>query len=83
MTRARHIMTVVQAVLGRPDLWGAALALMLRLVPNGWWRHGPIPPRAYLDYRGKAVYGMPLSEVPAVDFIRYLEWCKAFPGPIH
>lgn len=82
MTRASHALTVTRTVLLRPDLWGAAVATALRLVPNGWWRRGPIPPREYLHYRGKAVYGMALSKVPAVDFIRYLEWCKAFPGPI-
>lgn len=83
MTRLRNVTSVTQAVFLRPDLWAAALALAIRLVPNDWWRRGPIPPRDYLDYRGRAVYGLPLYEVPAVDFIRYLEWCKAFPGPIH
>lgn len=82
MTRTRHILTVIRAVLLRPDLWGAGVGLARRLIPNGWWLRGPLPPRAYLDYRGRAVYGMPLSEVPAFDFVRYLEWCKAFPGPI-
>jgi hypothetical protein len=70
------------AVLGRPRLWGAAVGLAWRLVPDGWARRGPLPPREYLDYRGRAVYGMPLSDVPAEDFVRYLEWCKTFPGPI-
>lgn len=82
MTRTRHILTVIRAVLLRPDLWPAGLGLAGRLVPDRWWLNGPIPPREYLDYRGRSVYGMPLSEVPALDLIRYLEWCKAFPGPI-
>lgn len=82
MTPARQVTRTTVAVLSRPDLWITAVALTWRLVPDGWLRHGPFPPRAYLDYRGRAVYGMPLVEVPARDFIRYLEWCKAFPGPI-
>jgi hypothetical protein len=80
--RVRNLAAVLRAVLARPDLWASSLSLTLRLIPNGWWRHGPMPPRSYLDYRGRAVYGMPLSQVPPVDFIRYLEWCKSFPGPI-
>jgi len=82
VTQLRNVVAVIRAVLLRPDLWAAALALTGRLVPSDWWRRGPIPSREYLDYRGRAVYGIRLSEVPAVDLLRYLEWCKAFPGPI-
>ena len=81
MNRVRHIVGVAVALLGRPDLWLATVSLGIRLVPNDWWR-GLTPAKEYISYRGSAVYGMPLSEIPAVDFIRYLEWCKAFPGPI-
>jgi len=52
------------------------------MVPNERWKNGVIPPRDYLEYRGKAVYGIPLSELPAEEFLRYLEWCKAFPAAI-
>lgn len=82
MRRATHVINVAMAILRRPPLWRAALGVVVRLIPNGWTRRGPLPPRAYLKYRGQSVYGMPLSDVPAVDVIRYLEWCKAFPGPI-
>lgn len=50
----------------------------LRLKPD----HGLFPPRDYLAYRGEKVYGAPLSQAPPGEFIRYLEWCKAFPRPI-
>ena len=70
------------ALLRRPDLWGTAVATAIRFVPDRWWRRGPMPAREYLDYRGNGIYGMPLSEVPPADLIHYLEWCKAFPGPI-
>jgi hypothetical protein len=70
------------AVLTRPDLWVTAVLVSIRLIPDRWWRRGVLPPREYLEYRGNAVYGMPLLDIPADEFIRYMEWCKAFPGPI-
>lgn len=78
----RNLIGVTAAVVRRPDLWGTSLSLVLRLIPDRPFRRGPFPPGQYLRYRGQAVYGMPLSLVPAVDFIRYLEWCKSFPGPV-
>lgn len=81
MSRAVNMSRVAWALLCRPNLWMAAAALVVRLVPNDWWR-GVTPPREYARYRGQSVYGAPLPEVPPVDLIRYLEWCKAFPGPI-
>ena len=80
--RSSNVVAVGWAVLRRPDLWIALALLVGRLVPDRPWRRGLIPSSAYLEYRGKAVYGMPLAQIPPVDFIRYLEWCKAFPGPI-
>jgi len=73
---------IAAAVLRRPDLWLSAGALGIRLIPNQWWRRGPFPRSEYLAYRGAAVYGMPLIQIPPSEFIRYLEWCRAFPGPI-
>ena len=70
------------AVIRRPDLWGTFVLLLVRMLPNGWWRGHLVPSRDYLDYRGRAVYGMPLAKVPAAEFIRYLEWCRAFPAPV-
>lgn len=81
MSRVRNLLSVMWALLRRPELWVTAGALAVRLVPNDWWR-GITPPVEYLHYRGPSVYGAEMSEIPAVDFIRYLEWCKAFPGPI-
>lgn len=74
MARLRNLLVVGLAVLRRPDLWTAAVGVAVRM--------GPRPDRSYLRYRGEAVYGAPLSLVPAADVVRYLEWCKAFPGPI-
>jgi hypothetical protein len=71
------------ALLKRPDLWLISVQTAVRLIPDSWWRRGPLPTHEYLEYRGSAVFGVPLAEVPANEFIRYLEWCKAFPGPIH
>ena len=82
MSAVKNVVSTALAVIVRPDLWGALIALMLRLIPDQWWRRGPFPSRAYLAYRGQAVYGMPLTQIPPDDFIRYLQWCKAFPGPI-
>ena len=69
---------ITTAVIRRPDLWSTALRTALRLHPQG----GLLPPTEYLEHRGSAVYGEPLGQVPAREFVRYLEWCKAFPGPI-
>ena len=82
MATARNVLLTVLAVLRRPDLWRPLGQLVVRVLPDRWWL-GPLPSREYVAYRGRAVYGMPLAQIPAADFIRYLEWCKAFPGPIH
>jgi hypothetical protein len=73
---------VAPAVARRPDLWWVTLALLFRLIPRQWWRRGLTPPKEYLDYRASAVYGLPLGKLRPDEFIRYLEWCKAFPAPI-
>lgn len=77
-----HAYPIFVALLKRPDLWMTAIRSAFRLIPDRWWRYGPLPRKDYLDYRGNAVYGMSLTCVPPIDFIRYLEWCRAFPGPI-
>lgn len=66
------------AVLRRPDLWGTALGVAIRFAPDGrLW-----PTHEFLAYRAQAVYGQPLLEVPPDEVVRYLEWCRTFPGPI-
>lgn len=82
MKQIRIAQSVGLPVLRRPDLWMTLLRLVARLIPNRWWRNGPWPSRDYLEYRGRAVYGMPLSSIPASEFLAYLEWCKTFPAPI-
>jgi hypothetical protein len=81
MSTIRNLVRTIVAVAVRPDLWTATVRLMFRLLPDRWWRE-PLPSREYVEYRGGAVYGMPVLQIPPADFIRYLEWCKAFPGPI-
>ncbi|MDP1820618.1 MAG: hypothetical protein Q8K58_12115 [Acidimicrobiales bacterium] len=73
---------VAAALVARPTLWPTAVALLVRLTPSPWDRRGPLPSRTYLSYRGQAVYGMPLSLIPPEDVIRYLQWCRSFPGPV-
>jgi hypothetical protein len=77
------LLRLATALLSRPDLWSTALRTALRMAPNQWWRHGIVPPAEYRQYRANAVYGLPLFDVPPPEFIRYLEWCKDFPGPVH
>lgn len=74
----RSILTLMR----RSDLWYPALRLLLRHIPSRCWKDGFFPPTYYLQYRGSAVYGMPLAQVPSDDFIQYLEWCRDFPGPV-
>ena len=82
MNDIRKVLRTALALLRRPALWSAAIALALRLVPNQWWRRGPLPPREYLEYRANAVYGCRLVDIPADALIDYLEWCKAYPRPV-
>jgi len=42
---------------------------------------GLIPSRQYLRFRART-YGMPLVDMPAADVIRYLNWCRTFPGRV-
>jgi dihydroorotate dehydrogenase (NAD+) catalytic subunit len=81
-SRIAHLVFVMSQISRRPDLWSSAVRLAARFVPDRWWRRGPFPSRSFLAYRGTAVYGMRLSEIPAEDIVRYLEWCRDFPGPI-
>ena len=71
-----------KALVTRPDLWWTTIRLVFRLVPNQWWRRGPWPRREYLEYRTKAVYGLALDDMDPQEFVRYVEWCKAFPAPV-
>lgn len=82
IARLRNIVAIVAALLSRPDLWRECAGVLWRMLPNDWIRRGPLPPIDYIDYRGQAVYGMPLIDIPKDEFIRYMEWCKAFPGPV-
>jgi hypothetical protein len=82
MKPARKYWEFVKVLLGRPDLWGTAVGVGLRLMPDRWWRKGIVPPKDYLTYRTRIVYGLPFDEMPPAELIRYLEWCKLFPGPI-
>jgi hypothetical protein len=62
------------AVLRRPQLWPAALAL----VPPRWWRRWPpwpLPSRSYLRFRMETMYGDGGRLEPA-DLVRYLEWVR-------
>ncbi|MGH9076808.1 MAG: hypothetical protein ACRDY0_05045 [Acidimicrobiales bacterium] len=82
MSRRRRLGRLAWEVAHRPHLWAAAAALAVRMVPRQWWRRGLLPPPTYLEYRAEGVYGAPLTEVSPADFVGYLEWCRAFPGPI-
>lgn len=48
------------AVAAHPRLWGAALTLILRMAPRGWWRRWPplpSPSPAYAAFRVHTVLG--------------------------
>ena len=72
----------VRVLSARPDLWGTAIGVGLRLVPDRWWRKGIVPSTEYFNYRTQTVYGLPLDEMSPAEIVRYLEWCKIFPGPV-
>ncbi len=68
------------ALLHRPHLWGAAVALLLRTARPGWWRSPPflpLPDADYLRFRMETQYGGDGTAVPETgDVITYLGWCR-------
>jgi hypothetical protein len=67
------------AVMGRPDLWGSALGLGLRMVPSSWWRRRPRrpwPDPGLWEFRMVAAYGDPDARPEPDDLVTFLEWCR-------
>jgi hypothetical protein len=73
-------MAMAKAVLGRPDLWWAALGALRRLAAPGWWRsppYLPLPDRRLWSFRMVTAYGTPDAAPEAPDLLSYLEWCRS------
>lgn len=70
----------VLAVLVRPRLWVAAVAVSVRLAPTGWWRRWPpvpAPDPAYLRFRMITNYGGDGEAPPAPeDLVQFLDWWR-------
>lgn len=79
--RSARWLGVVAAVLARPVLWPAAVRLVVRMAPRGWWRRRPwlpLPDRAYLRFRLVTAFGPESTPQPA-EVVSYLQWCRAWP----
>lgn len=84
MTRARvgvsELGAVAGALLGRPDLWVAALMAAWRLAPSAWWRHAPFLPLPDADlwaFRMVTAYGAPDARPRPADVVSFVEWSRA------
>lgn len=67
------------AVVARPWLWAAALALVWRSAVPGWWRRWPplpLPAPEYLRLRTETFAGSGSSRLGAEAVVGYLEWCR-------
>jgi len=80
---------IVVAVIARPWLWAAAVTVVLRLAPHGWWRRWPplpLPDPDYWRFRMATAYGGDGGADPTTeDVVEYLAWCRrhqltAWPG---
>jgi len=76
----RDAVTLVTAVLLRPDLWWTALGELRRMAPRLWWRsspHLPLPDRRLWEFRMVTAYGRPDAAPSRADVVSFLEWCRA------
>lgn len=77
----RWVVRAAVAVLARPDLWGTAVAQVLRLAVPGWWRRWPpvpLPDPGYLRFRLQTQYGDAGREPDPRDLVSYLHWCRSY-----
>jgi hypothetical protein len=79
LTRSRAYARVAVAVLLRPSYWLAAVTVLGRMVPRGWWRRAPflpLPSRSYVRFRMQTQYGGESSRPTVPDVLRYLRWVR-------
>ncbi len=79
----RWYLGVGRAVLGHPALWPTALGQLWRLRRSDWWQRPPflpLPGAGYLRFRMVTAYGEPTRSPDPADVVRYLEWCRRWPG---
>jgi len=77
---ARVLGPAAGAILRRPDLWPAALAVAWRLAPSGWWRcwpFSPLPDAELWAFRMVTAYGAPDARPRAADVVAFVEWSRA------
>jgi len=75
-----ELVPAVGALLCRPDLWAAAVAVAWRLAPSAWWRRWPflpLPDAELWAFRMVTAYGAPDARPRAVDAVAFVEWCRA------
>lgn len=84
-TRLASGPALARALASRPWLWPAALAALLRLAPQGWWRRWPplpLPDAGYWRFRMETVYGGTGERVPdGRDIVAFVEWCRSMHAP--
>lgn len=75
------MITLVLAVVRRPQLWWTTVRQVRVLARPGWWRRPPflpLPAPNYLRFRLQTAYGGDGTEpVRDEDLVSYLQWCRA------
>lgn len=76
----RELVRAASTVARHPSLWGTALVMFRRMLPDGWWRRPPflpVPDPALLAFRTTTQYGDPDHPLEPDDLLTWLRWCKA------
>lgn len=76
----RELVRAAVAVARHPSLWGTALVMFRRMLPDGWWRRRPFlpaPDPALLAFRATTQYGDADHPPEPEDVLTWLRWCKA------
>lgn len=79
MSRVGSYVRVVSAVFVRPTYWWAAVTVLRRVVPRGWWRRFPflpVPSAAYFRFRMQTQYGGETARPTVPDVLNYLRWVR-------
>ncbi|MTA28100.1 MAG: hypothetical protein F2562_04515, partial [Actinobacteria bacterium] len=79
VARSWSYLRVAVAVLLRPSYWPAAVTVLRRLVPRGWWRRSPflpLPSPSYVRFRMQTQYGGESSRPTVPDVLKYLRWVR-------
>ncbi len=84
MSRSAFWFRLLAAIALKPQLLLTAAALTIRCRPVKWWcpPRFVLPSREWIEFRLGAVFGRTYGDLEIDDVVRYLAWCRSFPGPV-